>query len=146
MIIDYEKSVIYFHLISKREANAYSGDQLEDTSAYNVFPITVLDNKLLTTAHVGGKKLMFLIDTGAESNILNSRLPDKVFQNVNVTGRVTLTGTGSKKADALVGDLKNLKLGDLNISSLPVIVTNLEKMCTAFDRCPDGMLGFDFLF
>ena len=145
MIIDYEKSVIYFHLIGKKEANTYSSDQLQDTSLYNVFPITVIDNKLLTTAHVEGKKLMFLIDTGAESNILDSRLPDKVFQNVNVTGRVSLAGTGSKKADALVGDLKNLKLGDLNISSLPIVVANLEKMCTAYDRCLDGMLGFDFL-
>lgn len=145
MIIDYDKSVIYFHLISKKEANSYASEQLADTSLYNIFPITLLDNKLLTTAYVEGKKLMFLIDTGAESNVLDSRLPDKIFQNVNVTGRVTLSGTGSKKTDALVGDLRNLKLGALNISSLPIIVANLEKMCTAYDRCLDGMLGFDFL-
>lgn len=145
MIIDYDKSVIYFHLIGKKEANTYQSEQLKDTSAYNIFPITIIDNKLLTTAQMEGKKLKFLIDTGAESNVLDSRLPNKIFENVTVTGRITLSGTSSKKTEALTGDLKNLQLGDLNISSLPVIVTNLEKMCTAYDRCLDGMLGFDFL-
>lgn len=145
MIIDYEKSLIYLHLIGKKEANSYASEQLADTSAYNEFPITVIDNKLLTTANLNGKKLKFVIDTGAESNVLDSRLPDKIFDNVNVTGHITLAGTGAKKADALIGELSNLKLGELEISSLPVVVANLEKMCTAYDRCIDGMLGFDFL-
>ncbi len=146
MIIDYEKNIVWLHLVTKKDPDNYASDQLKDTSAYNVFPINVVDNKLLTTAYMGGKKLIFLIDTGAESNILDSRLPNKIFENnVTVTGRITLRGTGEKKTEALTGDLRDLRLGKLNISSLPVIVTNLEKMCTAYDRCLDGMLGFDFL-
>ncbi|MEO6670427.1 MAG: retropepsin-like aspartic protease [Ferruginibacter sp.] len=145
MIIDYERSTIYLHLIGKKEAGTYSSEQLKDTSAYNIFPITIVDNKLLTSAQMQGKKMTFLVDTGAETNVLDSRLPNKIFENVTVTGRITLAGTGSRKTEALTGDLKDLKLGALNISSLPVIVTNLEKMCTAYDRCLDGMLGFDFL-
>ncbi|MEO8770140.1 MAG: pepsin/retropepsin-like aspartic protease family protein [Ferruginibacter sp.] len=145
MIIDYENSVIYLHLVGKKEANSYSGEQLKDTTAYNIFPINIVDNKLLTVAQMLGKKMTFLIDTGAESNVLDSRLPNKIFENVTVTGRITLAGTGAKKTEALTGDLRDLKMGDLTISSLPVIVTNLEKMCTAYDRCLDGMLGFDFL-
>ncbi|MBS1741685.1 MAG: retropepsin-like domain-containing protein [Bacteroidetes bacterium] len=146
MIIDYEQSLIYFHLIGRKEANSYQSEQLNDPSSYNVFPITVIENKLLITAQMAGRKLKFLIDTGAESNVLDSRLPNRIFENnVRVTGRVTLSGTGSGKTEALAGDLNNLELGELKISSLPVIVTNLEKMCTAYDRCLDGMLGFDFL-
>ncbi len=145
MIIDYEKSVLSFHLIAKKEAKSYSSNQLADTATYNVLPILLQENKLLTTATMGGKKLTFLIDTGAEANILDSRLPDKIFENVAVTGRVIIAGTGAKKTEALTGDLKNLKLGNLDIGTLPIIVTNLAKMCAAYDRCLDGMLGFDFL-
>ena len=145
IILDYEKNLLFLHLIGKKESNTYASEQLKDTTLYNTFPITFLDNKLITTAEMQGKKLKFLIDTGAESNVLDSRLPDKIFDNVTVTGRITLSGTGAKKTEALYGDLKNLKIGELNISSLPVIVANLEKMCSAYDRCLDGMLGFDFL-
>lgn len=145
MIINYEKSILYFHLIGKKEAKSYSSSQLEDTAEYDVLPILIRENKLLTTATMEGKKLTFLIDTGAETNVVDSRLPDKIFDNVSVTGRVLLSGTGAKKTEALSGNVKNLKLGKIDIGTLPVIITNLEKMCIAYDRCLDGMLGFDFL-
>lgn len=145
MIIDYEKNLLYLHLVSKKEANTYRSEQLSDSTSYHTFPINIMDNKLLATATMQGKKLTFLIDTGAESNVLDSRLPDKIFDNVTVTGRIILAGTGSKKTEALSGNLQNLKMGAFNITTLPVIVTNLEKMCSAYDRCLDGMLGFDFL-
>ena len=145
MIINYEESILYFHLIGKKEVKSYNSSQLDNTAEYDVLPILIRENKLLTTATMEGKKLTFLIDTGAETNVIDSRLPDKIFDNVSVTGRILLSGTGSKKTEALSGNLKNLKLGKIDIGTLPVIVTNLEKMCTAFDRCLDGMLGFDFL-
>ncbi|MGO8056209.1 hypothetical protein, partial [Rhizobium leguminosarum] len=53
---------------------------------------------------------------------------------------------GQKKVEALYGDMNDFKIGDLSISSLPFLVTNLEDMCTAYNiSCLDGMLGFDFL-
>ncbi len=145
MIIDYERSIIHFHLINKKESSTYQHQQLKDTSAYNIFPIDLLDNKILTYGYIAGKKLTFLIDTGAESNVLDSRLPNKIFENIAITGRILLAGTGSKKTEALAGNLRNMRIGKLDIGVLPVIVTNLEKMCFAYDRCLDGMLGFDFL-
>jgi hypothetical protein len=72
-------------------------------------------------------------------------LPNKIFENVSITGRILLAGTGSKKTEALSGNLRNMMIGKLDVGTLPVIVTNLEKMCFAYDRCLDGMLGFDFL-
>lgn len=145
MIIDYEKSLIYLHLISKKEASTYKSQMLNDESAYNTFPIKMMDDKLLTYGEIAGKKLTFIIDTGAESNVLDSRLPNKIFEQVNITRRIMLAGSGTQKVEALYGDMKNMKMGDLDISTLPVLVTNLEKMCFSYDQCLDGMLGFDFL-
>jgi predicted aspartyl protease len=145
MIIDYEKNLIYLHLINKKETSTYKSEQLADTTTYNSFGIDILENRLLTYGEMAGKKLTFIIDTGAESNILDSRLPGKIFENVAITRRVTLSGAGNKKVEALYGDMNNMKIGNLNIVTLPVLVTNLEKMCFSYDKCIDGMLGFDFL-
>ncbi|MEP7377141.1 MAG: retroviral-like aspartic protease family protein [Chitinophagaceae bacterium] len=145
MIIDYEKNVIHLHLVGKKEAATYKNEMLSDTSAYHTIRIRVRENKLLSFGEMAGKKLTFLIDTGAESNVLDSRLSEKIFKNVNITSRVLLAGSGNTKVEALYGDMKNMKLGTLQIESVPVLVTNLEKMCYAFEQCLDGMLGFDFL-
>ena len=145
MILDYEKSVIHLHLIGKKEAAKYRHESLSDTSAYHIFPIDLAENKIITKAEIAGKKLNFIIDTGAESNVLDSRLSNKIFENVTVTRQVTLSGSGGQKVDALYGDLQNLKMGQVSLGSLPVLITNLNQMCIAYDYCIDGMLGFDFL-
>ena len=145
MIIDYEKSLIHLHLVGKKEAASYKHDMLKDTAAYHTMRTRIWENKLLTFGEMAGKKLTFIIDTGAESNVLDSRLPEKIFQHVNISSRVLLAGSGNTKVEALYGNMKNLKLGNLQIDSVPVLVTNLEKMCYAFEQCLDGMLVFDFL-
>ena len=145
MIIDYDKSLIYLHLVSKKEMSTYKSEMLSDTSAYDEFSIKIDDNKLLIYGEMSGKRLVFLIDTGAESNVLDSRLPDKIFENVNITNRIVLAGSGSQKVEALGGNMRNMKLGKVEIGILPVLVTNLVQMCYAYEKCIDGMLGFDFL-
>lgn len=145
MIIDYEKSLIYLHLISKKERNSYKSDMLKDTSTYSTVPIEIFEDKILTYINMAGKRLRFIVDTGAESNVLDSRLPNKIFANFIISKRVLLNGSGAKKVEALYGEMKDMKIGDQNLSSFPVLITNLEKMCYSYDTCLDGMLGFDFL-
>ena len=145
MLIDYEKSLLHLHLINKKDPPGPYLDELKNTEAYNTLPIDIIENKLITYTNLEGRKLRFLLDTGAESNVLDSRLPNKIFENVSITGRVMLSGTGQKKVEALYGNLKNIQFGGIDMGKLPVIITNMEKMCFAYDRCLDGMLGFDFL-
>jgi hypothetical protein len=145
MIIDFEKSLIFLHRIGRKEASVYKHKFLKDTSLYNTFLIDITDNRILTTTEMEGKKLRLLIDCAAESNILDSRLPNKIFQNIIISRRVKLAGAGNKTIDALYGKMNNMKIGNLTISNLPVTVTNLEYTCFSFGGCVDGVLGFDFL-
>jgi hypothetical protein len=94
---------------------------------------------------MSGKKLKLIIDCAAESNLLDSRLPNKIFENVVITRRVKLVGAGNKQVDALYGDLKGMKIGNQDIGTLPVLITNLENTCFSYSGCVDGILGFDFL-
>jgi predicted aspartyl protease len=145
LIIDYEKSLIYLHLISKKEAKTYKSELLNDTSAYSVIPFDITDNKIITKLEIGGKKLRFIIDCGAETNLLDSRLPNNIFENVEIGRRVILRGADDKKTEALYGNLKNMKIGNQQVSSLPILITNLQKSCLSYISCTDGILGFDFL-
>lgn len=144
VIIDYENGELHISRVSRKDPQMQNA-LLADTSAYTTVPIEIWNHKLVTRTVMGGKKLRLMIDSGAESNLLDSRLPDKIFDNVEILRRIQLTGTGEKKVEALYGNLNNLQIGDRNTGSLPVIITNLEKTCLADNSCIDGILGFDFL-
>ncbi|MBK8496169.1 MAG: aspartyl protease family protein [Chitinophagaceae bacterium] len=145
MIIDYENSLLYLHRIAKKEAASYKSPMLNDPSAYSTVPIEIWNNKMVTRTTLAGKKLRLIIDSGAESNLLDSRLPNKVFENVEIIKRVQLAGAGQRKVEALYGNLNNLTIGDQQTGTMPVIIANLEKTCLVDNSCIDGILGFDFL-
>ena len=145
MIIDYEKNLLFLHRTSRKESSSYHNEMLSDTSAYSIVPITITDNRIMVQTMLAGKKIKLVMDSGAESNLLDSRLPDKVFENVFITGRTLLSGAGKTRIEVLTGELKTLTLGNQSIESLPVMITNLERTCFSYGGCVDGILGFDFL-
>lgn len=145
MIIDFEKNLIYLHKIGRKEASSYRHGMLKDTATYYQFPIDLTDNRIMINTVMAGKRLKFIIDCAAETNVLHSKLPDKIFNNVEITGRVMLSGVGNRKVEALTGDLKHMRMGNFDMGTLPVLVTNLENTCFAYGGCVDGILGFDFL-
>jgi hypothetical protein len=118
---------------------------LLEQSAYDEIPIDLMDNRIVTEIELAGKKRKFIVDCAAESNILHSKLPQNVYDLITITRRVVLTGSGAKKVEALYGDLKGMKIGRQELSSLPVLITNLENTCFSYNGCIDGVLGFNFL-
>ena len=145
MIFDYGTHLIYLHQTGSKEPAGYHDPQLADTAAYQTIPIRIEDGQIIVHVYLRGKRLKFIIDSGAETNILDSRLPKKVFLSVVITRRVVLNGAGPGKIDALYGNIKGLRIGSIDIGSLPVLITDLENMCDAYNNCLNGMLGFDFL-
>ena len=145
LIIDYDRNLIYLHKIGRKESASYMHESLKDTSAYRIFPIDISDNRIMVNTVMAGKKLKFIIDCAAETNVLSSKLPARVFDNVEITGRVMLAGVGNRKVEALTGDLKNMKMGTFDLGTLPMLITNLENTCFSYAGCIDGILGFDFL-
>ena len=145
MIIDYECNLIYLHRIGRKEGSKYKHAMLGDTSQYRVVPFDITDNRIIATTYMAGKKLKLVIDCAAESNILDSRLPDRIFENVTISRRVVLTGSDNRKVEALYGSMRDMAIGHQSFASLPVLITNLEGTCFSYAGCVDGVLGFDFL-
>ncbi|MES2647260.1 MAG: pepsin/retropepsin-like aspartic protease family protein [Bacteroidota bacterium] len=145
LIIDYEKSLIYMWPVITKKTNTYRNPMLTDTNSYSIVPIEIVENKIVAYTKLAGRKLKFIIDTGAEANVLDTRLPNKIFENVTISRRTSITGTGNRKIEALYGNIKNMKIGNIELGALPIVVTNLENACITNMCCVDGMLGFDFL-
>ena len=85
------------------------------------------------------------MDSGSETSILDSRLSEKVFEQVDITGRTNVRGTDNTILEALLGNLKGMKMGNQSMESLPVMITNLERTCFSDASCANGVLSLDFL-
>lgn len=145
MIVDFENGLIHLQYITKKMQATYTNASLKNDTSYTTVPIDIMDNRIITTTEVNGKKLKMIIDCAAETNILNSKLPNKVMEYVTISRRVKLTGSGTRQVDALYGGLSEMKVGTESITNLPVLITNLENTCFSYNGCIDGVLGFDFL-
>ncbi len=145
LIIDYENNVLYLHRYGKKGTDFYQHPTLNNSENYSTIPFEIKYDKIIITTLLEEKKLRFMIDSGAETNLIDSRLPDYIFNNLDILRRVQLNGVGAKKVDALYGNLTNLYVGGQNAGVMPFIVTNLEKTCLGDNSCIDGILGFDFL-
>ncbi|WP_336518327.1 aspartyl protease family protein [Pollutibacter soli] len=145
LMIDFENRQIHLYRISKKEKETYIHPLLATHPRVSVMPFELRENRILVDTKIGNKELQFVIDYAAESNVIDSRLPEKVLDSVRVTGRVLLTGTGSKKIEAATGDLSAITIGPMQFKKLPVIITNLENTCFGTLNCINGVLGHDFL-
>jgi len=141
MIIDYQSNQIFLHKMGKKEEKDTFHPNLDQKEMYNSIPLTIQDGKIMVEMKAGKNKLNFVLDTGAESNVLDSRLSKKVFQSVTLNRRVTLVGSGNKKMDAWYGLVENLSLGNTTFENTEVLITSLESMALAYGRNIDGMLG-----
>ena len=145
LIIDYQKNLMYFHIISRKESGTYKSDLLNDAAAYHTIPFEIISNRIIVKTEMAGKKRRFVIDCAAETNVLDSRLPDKIFESLSITGKVLVVGVGNTKVEAVKGNLANFNIGDRIIKDMPVLVTNLENTCFTQGGCVDGVLGLDNL-
>lgn len=143
IIIDYETSLIHLHRIAKQEKATYKS-KLLDSAKYNVLNFEIVDNKIIAGVKLGERKMKFFLDSGAESNVLDSRLPNKVFENMTITGRTKIVGASNKTVEALYGKLSNMKVGGQSLAALPFVITNLENACISEVCCIDGILGINF--
>ena len=114
----------------------FRGDVTEKIQLYH--------NILFVKARIGGKILDFCLDTGAESNVINSFANKKVLSTVTILRRSDLMGVGSGEAEVLLGRLNDFFLGEYPIRNMQTIIASLNALSDSYGYPIDGMLGFDF--
>ncbi|MBK7097066.1 MAG: aspartyl protease family protein [Sphingobacteriales bacterium] len=147
MIIDYNLNQIHFHKIGKKEMSNYPHSMLHNPNEFITIPFNLYENRIVIEAAIASKKVRLLLDSGSESTIISSKLPDKILDKITIVGRTQVSGIGSKRIDVLRGNLKSLQIGNHAINEIPVLVANLEKSCLSgqFGVCFDGVIGLDYL-
>jgi predicted aspartyl protease len=95
-------------------------------------------------AKIGGKILDFCLDTGAESNVLNSYSSKKILSYVTIQRRSDLSAAGSQTAEVLYGTMNDFMFADRRLNNMQTIITDLQNMSESYGVTIDGMLGFDF--
>jgi len=142
MEIDVQKSVLKLYKLDK------TGNSLVPTSPSRceiTQSISVFDNTIFTDCHMANKKLRFGFDTGAETNVLSSRVNKKILETVAITGRRRLGGVGDGQVEILFGRMNDFQLNEETILGMQTVITNMDGMSEAYGTLIDGMLGFDFL-
>ncbi len=145
LIIDFQQRQIHLYRMSRKERNTYIHPMLAAHPKVTEMPFELRENRILLSTKIAGRNLQFAVDYAAESNVIDSRLPEKILDSIDVTGRVLLTGTGSKKIEAITGTISGISVGDLQLRGMPVVITNLENTCFGTLMCINGVLGYDFL-
>jgi predicted aspartyl protease len=142
MVIDINRNELRLYRLDKSgnrvssRNNEFRADVTEKIEFYH--------NILFVKARIGGKILDFCLDTGAESNVLNSYASKKVLSTVTILRRSDLMGVGSGEAEVLLGKLNDFEMGAHSIPNMQTIIASLDALSAAYGYPVDGMLGYDF--
>lgn len=142
IIIDVNNNELHLYRLDR------SGNRInKNATAFNADisqKVQIYQDILFVSPKIGGKILSFCLDTGAESNVINSASSKKVMNTINITRRSGLVGAGRPSSEALFGTLNDFTIEGRQISQMQTIITNLENMSAAYGFTIDGMLGYDF--
>jgi hypothetical protein len=144
MVIDYANELIYLHRAAANRLGHYKSVHERQANLFYTVPISIQEGKIMVQIQVGKKGRHFVLDTGAETSILDSRLPKDVMANVEMVRKISLIGAGSKKTEAWYGLLNSAFIGPVSLGSMEVLITSLADMAMAYGRNIDGMLGAAF--
>lgn len=144
MLIDPVAQILYLNRAMAKHGYSLFEKTAAGLPKPRVLPMQWVNNKALITIKASQSKLSFVLDTGAESNVLDGRLSEKVTRKVQLERRVTVIGSGNKKLDAWYGTLMDAELAPGFAVNLEVMITNLGSMSEAYGRNIDGMLGNQF--
>lgn len=144
MIIDLHRDVLYLHRLD-RKGQVPEEERIVKSAPLLKVPFMLESNIITVTATVAGKKLNFCVDTGAETNALNSALPEKVLQTFQVSKRMTMLGSTGARSEVLLGTVDEMTVGAKSFKNLNAVITRLRELGEGYGRPIDGILGSNFL-
>jgi hypothetical protein len=142
ILIDAKRNQLKLYRIDKAGNRTSGGTKFRPD---HIQTITTTSNILLLEGKIGGKRLNFCFDTGAETNVISSYSNKGVLNTLTITRRSGLRGTGSGGSEVLFGLMNDFSIGNQQIKGMETVISNLEALSEAYGTKIDGMLGFNFM-
>lgn len=90
--------------------------------------------------------VQFGLDSGAELNLLHSRVKRRILNHFKISRRVNLNGMGARDVEVLAGRLYRFRCNDrIRCSGMRTLLTNLDDINAAFGTKLQGVVGYEFL-
>ncbi|MEZ4962509.1 MAG: retropepsin-like aspartic protease [Saprospiraceae bacterium] len=142
MLLDFDKQHALFFPTNKK------GERLCRSSSYRL--TDSLDLKMsghfpCIQAVFEGKKLRLGIDTGAEANVLQSKLLKNKMGEITLTKNLEVRGIKNQRKICPRGWIKNLRIGHWDQEDREMVIANLDELNSNLNLGLDGILGVPFL-
>ncbi|MES2275814.1 MAG: aspartyl protease family protein [Bacteroidota bacterium] len=140
--IDMNQSVLYIHKLDEK-GNIPEAERIFAQADMKT-PFKLLNDVAYIKGAANGQNIWFAFDTGAESNLIDYNRNKKLVRTMQVLSRARLTGIGGTGYDVITAEFDKLVIGDHEFLKNKAVVTDLEKMGSAYGYSVDAMLGYDF--
>lgn len=127
-----------------RRGQRLDGSSFEQKRVHYDFPFEIKGDLMLLKANIGGHSLNFCFDTGAEAVVLDNKLPADVYSLINLNRCTRLTGANGSSVPVHIGELPLLNVG-CPLTSLPVVITDLNSLRRSYGEYIDGIVGFHLM-
>jgi hypothetical protein len=143
LFIDFpNRRIVLFRLNAK-------GDKIEPgenwEQPHDSLSFTLKRHLIQVDAVVNAVKLKFILDSGAELNLIDRRINRKVLDKFTIIKRVNLAGVGKKEVEVLAGVLNDVRVGNQVNAKMNTLLTSLDHINNAFGTQADGVIGYEFL-
>ncbi|GAA3606187.1 retropepsin-like aspartic protease [Flavivirga amylovorans] len=146
---DYEVFIdLYLNQITLTKVDRFGNTLNNDVYLEKIvdsLSFTLKNHTIVVNGTVNNQKVKFGIDSAAEFNQINRKVHKKALKYFIPKRRLSLSGVGKKKIEVLAGKLHRVKLSEtVYFGPMLTVLTNLNKINSAFGTQLDGILGYEF--
>lgn len=109
------------------------------------FNFNYCDEKIFIPVEINGQKMNWILDTGAETNVVDAWSKKKVIRDFVVNRRINLVGSTGEKQEILLGVMPETSVGNISFPMQQTIVTSMQELSETCSLYIDGILGYSFL-
>ncbi|MFT5254242.1 MAG: putative aspartyl protease, partial [Flavobacteriales bacterium] len=143
VLFDYEKRMLTLFRLDRR------GERI-DQSYFKEPPVhrmklSMADHFPYVKAEREGRVFQFIIDSGAEMNLLSPRAEKALSADLNFINTRYLIGFGQERIPTKEYLVQNLKINDLQLKPMHTLISKLDGFNEVLNHSLDGFLGYEFL-
>jgi len=137
LLVDYTTQTV--------QLSPVKSQKLDTQKPIAVIPFTMQAHLPVIKVKIGKKKLRLALDTASESNILDSKIYNKIDADLISNQRVgEIQGVDQQIKQVKVATVAQTNVKDLPFDSMPYLFTDLSHLKSESGLYIDGLLGYPF--